>query len=361
MDNTSFNLETSYKIERFFELSGDLLCITGFDGYFRRVNPAVVKLLGYSKEELLSTPINEFVHPEDRVITEMVRAELRNNKPLLNFENRYITKAGHTVWLSWTSMPDYSDSLIFAIAKDITHKVKLEQERNLLLANLTRINKEIRQFAYTTSHDLRSPLGSLLTAISLIDTNQIKDETTLELIEILKEGSEQLKETLNNHINVLSQESSLHVPVEELDLSQALRNVLRGINALVQNANVIFHINFSEVEKVRFNKAYLESIFLNLITNSIKYARPERNAEITICSQRSAGVSQLIISDNGQGFDMESAKDKIFGLHQKFHTHSDSKGIGLYLIYNHVTSLGGKIAVESQINEGTKFTISFKD
>jgi signal transduction histidine kinase len=61
------------------------------------------------------------------------------------------------------------------------------------------------------------------------------------------------------------------------------------------------------------------------------------------------------------GFDMEVVKDKIFGLNQKFHNHIDSKGIGLYLVYNHVTSLGGHITVESKINEGAKFTISFKD
>ncbi|WP_407306482.1 ATP-binding protein, partial [Acinetobacter sp.] len=64
---------------------------------------------------------------------------------------------------------------------------------------------------------------------------------------------------------------------------------------------------------------------------------------------------------NGLGFDMEKVKDRIFGLHQKFHHHVDSKGIGLYLIYNHITSLGGKITVESEINKGATFVMTFKD
>ncbi len=72
-------------------------------------------------------------------------------------------------------------------------------------------------------------------------------------------------------------------------------------------------------------------------------------------------MHQLIFSDNGLGFNMDKVKDKIFGLHQKFHDHIDSKGIGLYLVYNHVTSLGGQIAVESEVNKGATFIISFND
>ena len=82
---------------------------------------------------------------------------------------------------------------------------------------------------------------------------------------------------------------------------------------------------------------------------------------ITIFSRKVTGVSQLVISDNCIGFDMEKVKDKIFKLHQKFHEHTDSKGIGLYLVYNHITSLGGTITLESEINAGSRFTICFKD
>jgi signal transduction histidine kinase len=105
----------------------------------------------------------------------------------------------------------------------------------------------------------------------------------------------------------------------------------------------------------------MESILLNLITNSIKYARPDHFPVITISTRILNGVKQLIFSDEGQGFNMDEVKDKIFGFQKKFHHHIDSKGIGLYLVYNHVTSLGGEITIESKINEGTTFTISFKD
>jgi PAS domain S-box-containing protein len=356
-----FNSDAAYGFELFFELSGDLLCIAGFDGFFKRINPAVSRLLGYSNEELFSKPINDFVYPDDREVTSKVREELTRNNPLLNFENRYLTKSGEIVWLSWTSMPVFKDKLVFAIAKDITHKKKLEEERNALLANLTRVNKEFKQFAYTTSHDLRSPLNSLLAVLSLLDASKINDKQTLEQIELLKTSSQDLKQTLNGYVEILSRKRSLNEHLEQLDLKQTLEVVLHSINSLIQNSNAALHVDFSKLEKIRFNKAYLESIFLNLITNSIKYSRPDCNPVISISSSKTNGVSQLIISDNGLGFDMEKVKDKIFGLHQKFHNHIDSNGIGLYLVYNHVTSLGGRIEVESKVNEGVKFTISFKD
>jgi sensor histidine kinase regulating citrate/malate metabolism len=81
----------------------------------------------------------------------------------------------------------------------------------------------------------------------------------------------------------------------------------------------------------------------------------------SISSRKLNGKKQLLFSDNGLGFDIDAVKGMFCGLHQKFHNHIDSKGIGLYLVRNHITSLGGEITVESKINEGTKFTISFKD
>lgn len=354
------NPGASFKSDPFFELSPDLLCIAGYDGFFKRVNPAVLKLLGYSYEELYSKPINEFVYVEDRNFTSRVRDELTKSKPLFNFENRYLTKSGEIVWLSWTSLPVDSDRLVFAIAKNITHKKKLEEERNSLLANLTKVNKELKQLTYTTSHDLRAPVNNLLSVFNLLDVSKIQDPETLEFIDILKSATENLKQTLNNYVDVLSNKESLNEHIEEVTLKETLEGVLHSIGSLIQTSKSTVNINFSELEKIKFNKVYLESVFLNLITNSIKYARPDCSPVISVFSNRVNGVNQLIISDNGLGFDMDEVKDKIFGLHQKFHNHTDSKGIGLYLVYNHITNLGGQIAVESKINEGTVFTISFK-
>jgi PAS domain S-box-containing protein len=119
--------DEQFDLEYFFELSPDLLCIAGYDGYFKKINPAVSKTLGYSDEELFASPINFFIHPDDQEVTSKNRQNITENQPLLNFENRYITKSGETVWLSWTSMPIKRDKIVFAIAKVIVYKKKLEE------------------------------------------------------------------------------------------------------------------------------------------------------------------------------------------------------------------------------------------
>lgn len=347
--------------KKFFDLSPDLLCIAGFDGYFKKINPSVSKLLGYTEEELLSNPISEFVYKDDQNITATVRGELTKNSPLQNFENRYVTKSGDIVWLSWTSMPVIDEQLIYAIAKNITHKKILEEERNSLIINFSRINDDLKKLSYTSSHDLRAPVNNLISIFSLLDVSKIDDSETLEFLKMIELTSENLKESLNDYLDVLIQGDNLNTEIENINFNIPLNSVLLSINSLVQNSNATIISDFSKLETVNFNKAYMESLFLNLITNSIKYAKPGAAAQISIYSRIEDGVKQLVVSDNGLGFDMEKVKDKIFGLHQKFHNHVDSRGIGLYLIHNHVTSLGGKITVDSKVNQGTEFVISFKD
>jgi PAS domain S-box-containing protein len=116
-----------FDLEHFFEIAPDLLCIAGFDGYFKKINPAVSKTLGYTAEELFSAPINSFVHPDDQLITSQKRSALVEGQSLLNFENRYLAKDGSIVWLSWTSVPIKKDRLVFAIAKNVTYRKQIEE------------------------------------------------------------------------------------------------------------------------------------------------------------------------------------------------------------------------------------------
>lgn len=349
------------KLEIFFDISPDLFCIAGYDGYFKRINPAVSTLLGYSEEELFSNPINDFVHPEDKEITAEARKKLTKSHPLLNFENRYLTKNGETVWLSWTSMYLENEELIFAIAKDITLKKNLELERNLLLMNLTDINQKLKHLSYTATHDLRSPVNNFLSIFNLLDSSKIEDPRTLKLLEILKSSSDNLKETLDNYVDILYNEDKKSQEIKKINFKESLESVLKTIPSLIKNSQTTIRIDFEDLKEVEFNNAYMGSIFLNLITNSIKYAKPEVPPVISIKTSIHDGKKRLIFEDNGLGFDMEKVKDKIFGINQKFHNHKDSKGIGLYLINNHIKSLGGEINVESQVDVGTKFTITFNN
>ena len=176
----------SYKTDLFFELSLDLHFIAGYDGYLKKVNPAVVNTLGYSEEELYSKPINAFVHEDDVIITSRHRENLHKNSPLLNFENRYMHKNGDIVWLSWTAIPYDSEKLVYAIAKNVTHKKHNEQERNVLVSSLTKMNENFKHLTYTIAHDLRSPINNLLSLIDLIDTTKIQDTETIQMLNLIR-------------------------------------------------------------------------------------------------------------------------------------------------------------------------------
>ena len=342
----------------FFEMTPDLVCIAGFDGYFKKVNPAVLEVLGYSYEELYAKPVNHFVFEEDKEKTTIVRKSLLNAVPLVDFENRYVTKSGEIVWLSWSSQPIEQAKLVFAIAKNITQRKELEAERNNLLTNLTEINKDLRHIGHMTSHDLRSPVNNLLSIYELLDYSKITDKNTLDLLDVFKLCCEDLREKLNYYSKELRDKQSLYIPYEEVALNKIVKKVSKSISLQLKNSGATISSDFSELKKISSNPNYLESIFLNLITNSIKYRKPGISPVITITSKLVEDKIQLTFSDNGLGFDMDKIGDKIFGFQQTFNNKEDSQGIGLYLVYNHVKALGGTIEVESTLNLGTTFRIN---
>jgi PAS domain S-box-containing protein len=122
--------------DRFFTLSLDMLCIAGFDGYFKRLNPAFERILGYSLEELQARPFLEFVHEDDREATQAAMTRLIGGGDVVSFENRYRCKNGSYRWMLWTATPFAAQQLIYATARDFTERKAIEEalarERNLL-------------------------------------------------------------------------------------------------------------------------------------------------------------------------------------------------------------------------------------
>ncbi len=116
------------ELARFFNVSLDLLCIAGFDGYFKRLNPAFEHVLGYTREELLSIPFIELIHPEDREPTIHEVASLLRGDTTHYFENRYVRKDGTTRWIAWTATPMLVEKLMYAAGRDITRAKNAEQE-----------------------------------------------------------------------------------------------------------------------------------------------------------------------------------------------------------------------------------------
>jgi len=130
--------------ERFFAISIDLLCFLDFNGYFKRLNPAWERTLGFTVEELMSRPFIEFVHPDDRERTLDQNRAVRGGDNALGFENRYLCKDGTYRWLLWNAAPDSAENVIYSVARDVTERKRAEEERERLVKQLQSALAEVR-------------------------------------------------------------------------------------------------------------------------------------------------------------------------------------------------------------------------
>jgi len=129
------------EIDQLFTLSLDMLCVAGFDGYFKRVNPAWERVLGIPARELLEKPYVDFVHPDDREATLVEGKKLVSGAETVSFENRYRRADGSYIWLLWNATPSASEKLVFAVARDITGRKRAERRTNAAYA-VTRVLAE---------------------------------------------------------------------------------------------------------------------------------------------------------------------------------------------------------------------------
>jgi signal transduction histidine kinase len=146
-----------------------------------------------------------------------------------------------------------------------------------------------------------------------------------------------------------------------LHLSDIISTIQSNISHLILKENVTIIVDFSEKDEIFTIKSYMDSIFYNLISNSIKYKHPERTPVIEIKSRLKDKGFEILYKDNGLGIDLEKQGNQVFGLYKRFHFHTEGKGMGLYMVKTQIETLGGKVSIKSEVNHGTEFIIEFEE
>jgi PAS domain S-box-containing protein len=353
------------EIGRFFSVSLDLLCIAGLDGYFKLLNPAWEKTLGFTTDELVSRPFVDFVHPEDRSRTADQAGKLAADETqIVDFVNRYLCADGSYKWLVWKARSAHG--LIYAAARDVTDERLAQEEIRHLnaelehrVADLGVVNKELEAFSYSVSHDLRAPLRHVTGFSEMLEKRAAGalDDTARRYLSTISESARQMGRLIDDLLS-FSRMARAEMRETRLDLSMLVSEVQREFQGRIGNRDVVWKLG--HLPHVQADPALLRLVLVNLISNALKYSGMRPRSEIEIAALPNGSDETVVfVRDNGVGFDMRYV-EKLFGVFQRLHRQEDFEGtgIGLANVRRIIQRHGGRAWAEGVPDAGATFFFS---
>jgi len=353
-------IETAQRFTAIVQNGSDLIFIIDENNMPTYISPSVFSHLGYTPDFLYGKSVVDFIHQKD--YAKLILIATSSGKNGIQVPAIRIKHAdGSWRWIEATIDNLFDNPAVKGLvlnAKDITDRKRKETEREVMIKELTRSNNDMKQFSFITSHNLRAPLSNITGLLALLDYDML-DAGNREILEMVGKSSEQLKNTIDDITEIVVIKNTIDTPMSSLDVHKMFNRVNK--NFLNTENDIAAQITFDlEVKEIHFNKTYLESIFINLISNAIKYRQMGTTLKIQLSTYKNEeGRSVLVFSDNGIGIDLVRHKDRVFGMYQRFHSQIDGQGLGLFIVKSQIEALGGKIEIESELNEGTKFVITF--
>jgi len=357
----------------FFEMSLDLLCISGFDGYFKRVNPTWMKTLGWTAGELLARPSIEFVHPDDQRATLLGREGLKANQPLIGLVNRYRCKDGSYRWFEWRSVSHPERQVVYASARDVTEQREAERvlreakdlqermQRQLILSDRL---ASVGMLAAGVAHEINNPLAYVIANLDLMaEELQLATDAGLapnlrewgDAVREAREGSGRIRKIVRGLKTLSRAEEERRTvielrPVLELSINMTF-NEIRHRARLVKD--------YGETPFVEADEARLGQVFINLIVNAAQ-AIPEGNSEANevriVTSTDALGRAVIDVLDTGPGIPSE-ALGRVFDPFYTTKPIGVGTGLGLSICHSIVTSLGGEISASNRQGRGARLRV----
>lgn len=352
--------QMSVEYERFFMVSLDMLCISSYDGHFKKVNPAFAQTLGFTAEELCAKSYMDFIHPDDIEPTiKEVEKQLLTKQQILSFENRYRCKDGSYKWLSWKSAP--VGEFMYAAARDVTETKQATEDLRQAKEALELANKELESFSYSVAHDLRAPARSIMSFGTIIledPDSSLSSDAKHNLHRIMNAGKKM--DVLIDALLSLSRLMRQDFIRQPVNLSLIAREVADELQAAQPERKVTLVITPNV--SVNGDLALLKIVIANLFANAWKYtSKSNRDAVIEFGESEKDGTRIFFVRDNGAGFDMRYV-DKLFGVFQRLHSEKEFEGtgVGLATVKRIIHRHGGRVWANSELDQGATFSFTLE-
>ncbi|WP_159017727.1 PAS domain S-box protein [Algibacter sp. L3A6] len=359
------------KFRGLLESAPDAMVITNEDSLIQIINKQAELLFGYTIDEIYNKPIDLLLPIRSLEDHEFQRKSFLNKPKTTELsEGRdmfAINKNGREfpIQMSLSPLKTEEGMLISAVIRDVTEQksaqnkiIKSKNDLEILAQKLIKNNNQLADFAHITSHNLRAPVSNLNSLLGLYNASVSEDDKAF-LFEKFEKVINHLTVTLNTLVDAVKIKNNTPKEFEKLKFNDVLNKTKEILTGQIMKNEAIITSDFSEISKIKYDRIYLESIFLNLVGNSIKYRSKNRVPEIFIKSEIIDGKVRLFFQDNGLGIDLEKHGHKLFGLNKVFHRHPEAKGVGLFMVKTQVEALNGTIYATSKVNEGTTFYINF--
>ena len=354
--------DESFGVNEFFEMSLDNLCVAGYDGYFKRLNPMWTKTLGWTAAELMSKPLHEFVHPDDQEETLAGRQRLFDGTPLGPYANRYLCRDGSYRWFEWRSVAHGDRRLVYAAARDITEQKQAAErlseakraqealERRLIFADRM---ASLGTLAAGVAHEIRNPLASISGSVELLSSDPSTDEDSAALMRIVTREIERL----NGLISELLDYANPRAPnLARFDLCEVVRDTLRVFaqTAKFTKVTVEFEDDDGQREiRIEADPEKIRQLIWNLLRNGAEASvQGGHHLWVSVTAQEDA--AELIFRDDGPGIPQEVLAH-IFD--PFFTTKSKGSGLGLATVHGTVSDHAGTITVASEEGQGASFRV----
>ncbi len=336
------------ELGRFFAMSQDLLCMVGFDGFYKRLNPSWERMLGHAEEVLLAQPYTTFVHPDDRDATLAYFDKLRQGEAVVSFENRHRCRDGSFKWLQWSAMAAGEHQMVYAVARDNTSRHALDQQLRETLEMKS-------DFVSFVTHQLRTPLSGIKWMLELATEASDPTEVT-SYIQDGRDSTERLIALVNDLLDVSRLESGkLQVTLQPVDLGEVTNNVLGDMKTLIEGKDHTLTVT----APLSVDLQLIRQVVLNLISNAVKYTPNGGRIDVNI-GLKDDEISWAI-RDTGIGIPHASQTrlfEKFYRAENALPLDTEGTGLGLYLARLIVERFGGTIACQSEVGQGT--TVTFR-